>query len=137
MCGISQKTLTERLRELEAHGAVERSREGGDAVLYALTPRGRDLARLLDELAEWGEQTLTPPVIAPPPPRRRTSGTGPSQGWASSSNAGGTGVAACREVAVVASGRDVSSFLSGRYERSDGATADSDGATAGSSTSGS
>lgn len=79
MCGVSQKTLTDRLRELEAHGAVHRSRVHGPSpgTTYALTPRGRRLARLLADLESWGDETLPPPSLTPPPPlvapSRRTS----------------------------------------------------------------
>lgn len=69
MCGISQKTLTERLRDLERHGAVRREVLTGTiaGVRYSLTSRGIELARLLTELERWGESTLPPPPIAPPP----------------------------------------------------------------------
>jgi DNA-binding HxlR family transcriptional regulator len=68
MCGVSQKTLTDRLHELVAHGAIRRSRVDGASPgwAYALTPRGRELARLLAGLAEWGAETLPPPSIGPP-----------------------------------------------------------------------
>jgi DNA-binding HxlR family transcriptional regulator len=70
MCGVSQKTLTERLRELEAHGAVCRRQVYGASPgwSYALTPRGHHLARLLADLAHWGAETLAPPTIGPPQP---------------------------------------------------------------------
>jgi DNA-binding HxlR family transcriptional regulator len=68
MCGVSQKTLTDRLQELQAHGAVQRSRVYGSSPgwAYTLTPRGHQLARLLADLERWGSETLAPPLIAPP-----------------------------------------------------------------------
>src|SRR5215210_3384832 len=68
MCGISQKTLTERLRELERHEAVRRDVLAGSVpgTSYSLTTRGQQLARLLSELADWGALTLPPAPIAPP-----------------------------------------------------------------------
>lgn len=68
MCGVSQKTLTDRLRDLEAHGAVQRTRVNGSApgTAYHLTPRGHQLARLLADLERWGNESLPPPVTAPP-----------------------------------------------------------------------
>jgi len=67
MCGISQKTLTERLRELEHHGAVHREvLAGAVGVRYSLTSRGVELTRLLTELERWGESTLAPPPISSP-----------------------------------------------------------------------
>ncbi|HEY8544473.1 MAG TPA: helix-turn-helix domain-containing protein, partial [Acidimicrobiales bacterium] len=70
MCGVSQKTLTERLRELEAHGAGRRARVTSPSPgwAYGLTPRGHELARLLADLARWGAATLPPPPIATPHP---------------------------------------------------------------------
>ena len=69
LCGISQKTLTERLRDLERHEAVRRVVLPGPVpgTLYSLTARGHELARLLSELAAWGESTLPCAPIAPPP----------------------------------------------------------------------
>lgn len=54
---ISQKVLTERLRDLEHSGIVSR-REVGDArgsVEYSLTPMGASLSAAVSHLAEWGE----------------------------------------------------------------------------------
>jgi len=68
MCGVSQKTLTERLRDLERHGAVDREVLPGrvPGTVYSLTPRGRELADLLERLGSWGDATLAPPPIVPP-----------------------------------------------------------------------
>jgi len=69
LCGISQKTLTERLRELGRHDAVNRQTLPGPTTgtLYSLTERGKELAALFAELAHWGAPTLPPASIVTPP----------------------------------------------------------------------
>jgi len=54
--GISPKTLTDRLRSLEARGLVERTMyaEIPPRVEYSLTPAGRSLEPVLLALADWG-----------------------------------------------------------------------------------
>lgn len=54
--GISPKTLTDRLRDLEAHGIVTRTiyPEIPPRVEYALTGKGRALAPVIDAMATWG-----------------------------------------------------------------------------------
>ena len=55
MGGITPKWLTARLRELEAAGIVEReSTPGKREVWYRITDRGRDLAPVVEGLANWG-----------------------------------------------------------------------------------
>jgi DNA-binding HxlR family transcriptional regulator len=53
---ISEKMLTQRLRELEAEGLVARRALGGvpPAVEYELTEEGRSLAPVLQALHDWG-----------------------------------------------------------------------------------
>jgi DNA-binding HxlR family transcriptional regulator len=53
--GISQKMLTQTLRELERHGIVARKDYGEvpPRVEYALTPLGRSLAALVIEIENW------------------------------------------------------------------------------------
>jgi DNA-binding HxlR family transcriptional regulator len=59
MAGITPKTLTRRLRDLEADGLVEADRETGRReVWYRLTPAGENLQPVLDELLLWGLQNL-------------------------------------------------------------------------------
>jgi DNA-binding HxlR family transcriptional regulator len=60
--GISTDLLTDRLRSLEAAGAVTKReiRDPAPAKLYELTDRGRELARLAGELARWGGPLLPP-----------------------------------------------------------------------------
>lgn len=59
---ISQKVLTEQLRELEADGLVSRQCSG-DRVLevtYSLSDYGRTLTPVLDALYEWGSAHREP-----------------------------------------------------------------------------
>ncbi len=54
--GVSPKTLTERLRALEAEGLVERRQfpEVPPRVEYRLTASGETLRSVLDAMAAWG-----------------------------------------------------------------------------------
>jgi DNA-binding HxlR family transcriptional regulator len=59
--GISQKMLTQTLRELERHGIVSR-RDYGEVpprVEYSLTPLGRSLAQLVRRIEEWVESNYS------------------------------------------------------------------------------
>lgn len=55
--GISQKMLTQTLRELERHGIVRRHDYGEipPRVEYELTALGRSLAQLVRRIEEWVE----------------------------------------------------------------------------------
>ncbi|MGA3083897.1 MAG: helix-turn-helix domain-containing protein [Thermodesulfobacteriota bacterium] len=61
---ITPKWLTQRLRELESSGIVERdSKPGRRQVWYHLTPAGRDLSPVVDALATWGfRYAMRPPL---------------------------------------------------------------------------
>jgi len=54
--GISQKVLTEQLRQLEADGLIEREvfAEVPPRVEYALTDEGRTFVPVLQRLCDWG-----------------------------------------------------------------------------------
>ena len=53
--GISRALLTQRLRQLERHGIVERrSAGGGRRIEYHLTAAGRELQPLATALVAWG-----------------------------------------------------------------------------------
>ena len=56
--GITQKMLTDRLRELERDGVVHREvyPEVPPKVEYSLTTYGQTLRPLLQMMADWGEQ---------------------------------------------------------------------------------
>lgn len=56
--GVSDRLLSERLRELEDEGVVERTVEP-DApvrVSYALTPKGAELKPAIGKLREWAQR---------------------------------------------------------------------------------
>lgn len=57
---ISDRLLSERVKELEQRGLVERRVEPGPPVrvLYALTPMGRGLAPAVGELHAWARRWL-------------------------------------------------------------------------------
>ncbi|MBD2184910.1 helix-turn-helix transcriptional regulator [Planktothrix sp. FACHB-1355] len=58
--GISSKTLTMRLRELEAHGLVERKvyAEIPPRVEYSLTEKGREIQPIMSALHQVGVRWL-------------------------------------------------------------------------------
>ncbi|GKT04206.1 winged helix-turn-helix transcriptional regulator [Furfurilactobacillus sp. WILCCON 0119] len=58
---ITQKVLTQQLRELEHDGIITRQVIGEKApfcVSYELTSFGRSLGNILIEMSEWGEQRV-------------------------------------------------------------------------------
>jgi DNA-binding HxlR family transcriptional regulator len=61
---ITPKWLTQRLRELEASGIVERETQPGRRqIRYRLTPAGQDLGPIVEALASWGfRYAMRPPV---------------------------------------------------------------------------
>ncbi len=69
LAGISPKTLTDRLRHLEAHGVLIRHAyaEVPPRVEYRLTDRGRSLEPVLLALWEWGHDDLVPAPTAATP----------------------------------------------------------------------
>ncbi|MDR3714077.1 MAG: helix-turn-helix domain-containing protein [Puia sp.] len=56
--GISQKMLTQQLRQMEKDDLVERKvyAEVPPRVEYSLTETGRSLKPILDEMHRWGQQ---------------------------------------------------------------------------------
>jgi len=58
LAGISPKTLTDRLRELEQHGVVSRTvyPEVPPRVEYTLTDKGYALGAVIQAMAQWGER---------------------------------------------------------------------------------
>jgi DNA-binding HxlR family transcriptional regulator len=62
MAAITPKTLTRRLRDLEADGLIEADREAGRReVWYRLTPAGEDLQPAVEELLLWGLRNVAEP----------------------------------------------------------------------------
>ncbi|WP_257460417.1 winged helix-turn-helix transcriptional regulator [Archangium lipolyticum] len=58
MSAISERILSERLKELESEGIVERHVEPGPPVRveYRLTDKGQALWKVIDEIGKWAEQ---------------------------------------------------------------------------------
>ena len=71
--GITDRMLSERLQELEEEGIVERSviPETPVRIEYALTPKGRALARPFDAIGRWAHDWLAVTEAGPHPGRRR------------------------------------------------------------------
>jgi DNA-binding HxlR family transcriptional regulator len=59
--GISQKMLTQTLRELQRHGIVHREDHGEvpPRVEYSLTPLGRSLSELVRQIEAWVESNYS------------------------------------------------------------------------------
>ena len=73
---ISDRMLSERLKELESEGIVVRSvmPESPIRVEYALTDKGRDLENAIMAIAHWAERWVSAPEAEESPARRRRSG---------------------------------------------------------------
>jgi len=58
LAGVTHRTLTKQLRELEARRIIRRKvyRQVPPKVEYSLTPLGESLKPVLDAMHEWGEQ---------------------------------------------------------------------------------
>ena len=58
--GVTQRMLTQHLRELEADGIVHREvyREVPPRVEYSMTDFGRSLEPVLQQMVEWGERYM-------------------------------------------------------------------------------
>ncbi len=56
--GLSDRMLSERLKELEGHGIVQRCVYSSTPVKieYTLTEKGHDLQRVLDVLQSWADR---------------------------------------------------------------------------------
>lgn len=60
--GISKKVLSEHLRVLESEGLITRFVYPTipPSVEYEITPKGRTLAKILEDLEQWGSENLSP-----------------------------------------------------------------------------
>jgi len=69
--GISDRLLSERLKELEVEGVVERHviPETPVRIEYVLTEKGQDLADVFQAIGQWADTWVTPPA----PKRSRRS----------------------------------------------------------------
>lgn len=65
--GLSDRMLSERLKELEAEGVVTRSvtPDTPVRVTYHLTPKGEALHGVIAALAEWAERWVVPEQVNP------------------------------------------------------------------------
>ena len=65
---ITESSLTKQLRELEADGLLHREvfPEVPPRVEYTLTPTGRSLVPILEEMVAWSEGHLCPPDYVSP-----------------------------------------------------------------------
>ena len=66
--GLSDRMLSERLKELEAEGIVERKVYPDTPVRieYRVTEKGRALAGVVDSIAVWAETWLPAPAAGAP-----------------------------------------------------------------------
>jgi DNA-binding HxlR family transcriptional regulator len=64
---LSDRLLSERMKELEARGIVDRTVHPGPPlrVEYSLSAMGQELEPALSELQRWGERWLRGPVGTP------------------------------------------------------------------------
>jgi DNA-binding HxlR family transcriptional regulator len=76
MPNLSDKVLSQRLRELIEAGLIERRKgEGGDkSEVYALAARAQSLGRVLTELYRWGETNAAEFGVTVGHPLRSTEG---------------------------------------------------------------
>jgi DNA-binding HxlR family transcriptional regulator len=65
MPGVTQKMLTNQLRELESDGLIRRKihREVPPKVEYSLTEQGRSLEGMLSQMCQWGTHYMEHVVI--------------------------------------------------------------------------
>ena len=65
--GLSDRLLSERLKELEAEGIVERRvhAETPVRIEYRLTEKGRALEKVVDDLSAWAEEWIPAEELAP------------------------------------------------------------------------
>lgn len=64
--GVSHKVLTQTVRQLEAHGLIEREVGAGaePCVMYSLSEQGETVRPILATLAAWGSERLSAQTAA-------------------------------------------------------------------------
>ena len=76
--GLRAKTLSARLKDLEARGLVDREVEPGPPVRvrYTLTARGRAFGQVAEAIQRWGSELIDPgsPPSAPARPGKGRQG---------------------------------------------------------------
>ena len=76
--GLGPKTLSGRLKALEARGLIRRTIETGPPVRvsYSLTAKGQAFEKVTEAIERWGQDLVAgeamPPNASPEPPRRRS-----------------------------------------------------------------
>jgi DNA-binding HxlR family transcriptional regulator len=68
--GVSEKVLTEQLRQLQSDGIVHRNATATvpPRVDYSLTPAGRELIPMMQRLCDWGSKQFDiKPTLSHPP----------------------------------------------------------------------
>ncbi len=70
LANVSEKVLTEQLRELENNGIVHRetAETMPRQVTYSLTPEGKELLPAMQLLCQWGTKHMGVPSRLPPLP---------------------------------------------------------------------
>jgi DNA-binding HxlR family transcriptional regulator len=103
---ISDRMLSERLRELEAAGIVVRTvlPDPPVRVEYDLTEKGRALKPALNAIGEWAERWVSPGVSATPA-NADSSKAAATRGTTTRPTAAATTTAAARAVATPAASR--------------------------------
>lgn len=63
---MSHKVLTQTVRQLEAHGLVEREIGSGPVpcVIYSLSESGETVRPVLAAMTSWGRDHLASPIVA-------------------------------------------------------------------------
>jgi DNA-binding HxlR family transcriptional regulator len=72
--GVSEKVLTDQLRQLEGDGVVRRATDGAvpARVDYSLTVAGEELIPEMEQLCHWGSRHLgIPPTLKRPKSSKR------------------------------------------------------------------
>jgi DNA-binding HxlR family transcriptional regulator len=76
--GLGPKTLSARLKALEARGLIRRTIETGPPVRvsYSLTAKGEAFEKVTEAIERWGQDLVAgePPAVPSFEPRRRASG---------------------------------------------------------------